>query len=485
MTDPAMPASVVDGIRAKAPQVAILLLCKPRDVKFALDTLKKGGAQDYLVQGTFDAILLPRIIKNAVDRQRLRNEITTLKKTAESHGAQLEMAEKALSTSQERIRAQSKSLEKANADLQQKNTELQKLDQLKSQFLSMVSHDLKSPLAVINGYIGLLTSTRTAEPLTAAQKDKVDKIQESADRLLKLISEILTLSQLESGKVNLQYQQADAGALVKSVAESLKVVAAKKKQEIRIDIPLLLPQMSLDMQRIERVVSNLITNAHKYTPEGGWIRVRVKQDGDMMRFEVGDSGPGIPAGKREMIFDRFSRIGDKDRPDGAPNIGLGLAICKEIVSQHRGRIWVEAEEAGGSLFVFQLPLEARAKRGAARDILIVEDDPNVRSFLEEALSAGGHQVTAFDNGLHAIEHIAAKTKRFDIVFTDLNLPGANGVQVIESVKESQPQAQVAVMTSHTNSDIFFEAMSHGPMTFIAKPFTVDQLQHALSKLLAV
>jgi len=297
----------------------------------------------------------PIVDGSDVDRQRLRNEITTLKKTAESHGAQLEMAEKALSTSQERIRAQSKSLEKANADLQQKNTELQKLDQLKSQFLSMVSHDLKSPLAVINGYIGLLTSTRTAEPLTAAQKDKVDKIQESADRLLKLISEILTLSQLESGKVNLQYQQADAGALVKSVAESLKVVAAKKKQEIRIDIPLLLPQMSLDMQRIERVVSNLITNAHKYTPEGGWIRVRVKQDGDMMRFEVGDSGPGIPAGKREMIFDRFSRV-DPARSRAEGGTGLGLSICSGIVKDHCGEIAVTSEPGQGTVFTVTLPV---------------------------------------------------------------------------------------------------------------------------------
>lgn len=480
--EPYDPDLVQEALKAQ-PSLPIILLCKPKSVKYALETVGQGPL-DYLVEGAFDVKLLSRVLRWASERRALAGEAAAAASRVKEMEGRLGMAEKALTSTQSTLREQARSLEQANEQLQKMNLELKKIDQLKSQFLSIVTHDLNSPLSVILGYLEVLLKNRAKLSDPAEIATRLETMQESARRLEHLVNQILKISELEMGKVNLNYECVDPGALVSGLIKGLAAVASKKQQVLTADIPEGLPKAWLDVRSIERVVTNLVTNAHKYSPAGGPIRVSVRPEQDMVRFEVADSGPGIPPESRSSVFDRFTRLTSDPAVPRMPGLGLGLAICREIVSQHRGRIWVEGNPGGGSLFTFLLPRDPRVERGAKRNILLVEDDSEIRAFLESLLVARGHNVTTAADGLKGIERLQQRTQKFDLVLTDLQMPGANGVQVIENARLSQPQALVAVMSSHTNSDVFFEAMSKGPMTFIAKPFREEHVHQALTKLLS-
>jgi len=461
----------------------LLLLCRPRGVKAAREALS-FGAQDYLVEGKFDFQLLARVLKGAVERRRLHGESCAARLELSRLAARLDMAEKTLAETQSRLREQSQSLEKANEELQKKNLELQRLDQMKSGFLALVTHDLKAPLSVILGYVSILLDESAETPPSGFQRARLEKVKEAGERQQHLVSQLLRVSELELGKVGLRLEEVDLGRMIGGLADSLASLASKKRQTLSAELPADLPRIWADAEGLERVLTNLITNAHKYTPEGGSIRVRALPEGDMARFEVADNGPGIPHTQRMSVFDRFTRLEGSSNTRSMPGLGLGLAICREIVSQHRGRIWIEDAPGGGCLFVFLLPWDARGEKRAGRNILVVEDDADVRALLESLLTSRGHAVTLAEDGLSGIEKVQDRSRKFDIVFTDLMMPGATGVEVVKSVRLCQPQALIAVMSSHTNSDIFFDAMAQGPMTFIAKPFNEAHLQQALSRLLA-
>jgi signal transduction histidine kinase len=239
-------------------------------------------------------------------------------------------------------------------EIQEKNEQLEAANRHKSQFVAGVSHELRTPLNAIIGFSDVLL-----DPSLEVTEEKRSRflahILNSGKHLLGLINEILDLSKVEAGHLELELEKAAITDLLEAAASTLKPLAAKKAIDLRIESDGHIPRVSMDAARIRQVVLNLVGNAVKFTPEGGQVWLRARAVDKLVRIEVEDTGPGIPIKDHERIFLEFeqARIGDAtSKPEGT---GLGLALAKKLVEMHGGKIWLESKVGEGSRFYFTLP----------------------------------------------------------------------------------------------------------------------------------
>ncbi|HID62767.1 MAG TPA: response regulator [Anaerolineae bacterium] len=229
-------------------------------------------------------------------------------------------------------------------------TYLKELDRMKSEFVSTVSHDLRSPLTTIKGFAQLLPK---AGPLTPQQQEFSAKILKGVENITELIEDLLDLGKIEAG-VGLEMDVCQLDAIINKVVEDLRSQAEAKRQRLDVELPPQLPPVLGNEIRLGQVVANLVSNAIKYTPDGGLISVRVSNSNDQIVVSVQDTGFGIPLADQPYIFDKFYRV-QSEETDGISGTGLGLAIVKSVVERHNGRVWVESEPGVGSTFTFILP----------------------------------------------------------------------------------------------------------------------------------
>lgn len=231
-------------------------------------------------------------------------------------------------------------------------TERRAVERMKDEFVSMVSHELRTPLTSIRGALGLLSTGRLDQ-----QKEKWDRMLSIAvsntDRLVRLIDDILDLERMESGRVTMARRICSVADLMSQAADLMRLMAEKKS--IRLQVSALEDRIWGDPDRILQVLTNLMSNAIKFSPEGGSVRLSAAHEGDFVNFQVEDDGRGIPATFTKMIFERFKQVDASDSREKGGS-GLGLAICQSIVKQHGGRIWVESEVGKGSRFSFSIPV---------------------------------------------------------------------------------------------------------------------------------
>jgi PAS domain S-box-containing protein len=237
-------------------------------------------------------------------------------------------------------------------------------EELQSTFLSVISHELQTPIAIIKGYAGLFADEDT--PLKPAQlREKMQIIQEESDRLSKLVDNLLYASRLQAGGIEVNRNPVDLLNLIRRVVQKMKGVS--KQHPLRAELPDELPAVLADYDKIQQVLVNLIENAIKYSPKGGPIIIDAEPNSTEVIVSVTDQGIGVPENERQRIFDRFSRL-DSRYVRERKGAGLGLYICKAIVEAHGGRIWVEAapprsnepDAHPGSRFRFSLPREEPA-----------------------------------------------------------------------------------------------------------------------------
>lgn len=225
------------------------------------------------------------------------------------------------------------------------------LDTLKTEFLATVSHELRTPLTLVKTSTDLLLED-VSDGLSPVQTRLMGTISRNIVRLAAFVEEILEMAQLEEGQVNLSKQITDLRYLVNEVAQTLHLLVSEKGQTLYLDLPEEACLVEIDRHRIQQVLTNLITNACKYTPADGKVWVRVAPDDNFVRVEVQDNGPGIPAHELEHVFEKFYRLpGSRDRVKGT---GLGLAITRSLVELHGGRIAVSSASPKGALFSFCL-----------------------------------------------------------------------------------------------------------------------------------
>ena len=234
------------------------------------------------------------------------------------------------------------------------NEGLRELDGLKDDFLGLVSHELRTPLTSIIGYARLLRDQRTSN-LSTDQFAEV--IQKNAHRLLRLVEDLLFLSQNQPGELPVELRSADLADIAASVVEEMRPEAQRKHIDLAF-CAAAVPRLVLDPARMAQLVGNLISNAVKFTPDGGRVEVSVGMDEDQAVLSVADTGVGIPAADQARIFERFFRTAIATR-QVIPGTGLGLAIAKDIVDAHHGTIAVDSAEGRGSTFRIRIPRQAQ------------------------------------------------------------------------------------------------------------------------------
>jgi signal transduction histidine kinase len=273
-------------------------------------------------------------------------------------GDEIELLAEEFNKMSENLRGAYDGLERKVADrtrdLAFANERLQELDRLKSDFVSNVSHELRTPLTAIKGAVDLILR-EVAGPLTEKQVHYLTRVRSNTQHLAGLINDLLDLSKIESGKIEMKSSRVSMGGLVHEVVETLRPIAAEKGIALEAAIPEQSIMVWADRDKVNQVLMNLIGNAIKFTPAQGTVTVSALKNGnESIRVSVCDDGPGILAAEKEKIFDKFYQIAEVDgvKPKGT---GLGLAICKALVELHGGRIWVETEMNRGSTFSFTLP----------------------------------------------------------------------------------------------------------------------------------
>ena len=252
-----------------------------------------------------------------------------------------------------------------NKQLEIANERLQELDRLKSDFVSNVSHELRTPLTAIKGAVDLVLR-EVAGPLTEKQAHYLTRVRSNTQHLAGLINDLLDLSKIEEGKIELQAERVSLGVLVHEVVETLKPVATEKSIGIEAILPQSSPLVWADREKITQILTNLIGNAIKFTPPYGRVTVSsASANPDWVRVSISDTGPGILTSEREKIFDKFYQIAENEGPK-PKGTGLGLTISKTLVELHGGKIWVESGSNRGSVFNFTLPAATEEAKSTAK-----------------------------------------------------------------------------------------------------------------------
>jgi hypothetical protein len=239
------------------------------------------------------------------------------------------------------------------AQLRAHNESLRELDRLKDEFIDLVSHELRTPLASIIGFVEVLRE----EGMSGPDADQcAEVIERNATRLQRLVADLLLLSQIQSGKMAMEFRSADLAGIAVGAVEQLRPEADRKRIDLVLSLASDIPPLAVDPTRMAQLLGNLLSNAVKFTPDGGKVEVTLGTEGDQAVLAVADSGIGIPAADRERIFDRFFRTALATQ-QAIQGTGLGLAITKAIVEAHNGTIAVDSDEGRGSTFTVRLPLQ--------------------------------------------------------------------------------------------------------------------------------
>src|SRR5271157_2210891 len=228
---------------------------------------------------------------------------------------------------------------------------LKQLDRLKSEFVHSVSHDLRSPLTAILGYVDLL---ERVGPLNSQQREFVSRVQHSVTSITNLVNDLLDLGRIEAG-FDLQKQMVPVEAMIRDTMDAWEPQIQDKKPKFRLELPVAdIPPMRGNPIRLRQMLDNLLGNAIKYTPEGGDITIEMELQGEQVILRMSDNGPGIPPADQPHIFEKFYRASNV--PKGVGGSGLGLAIVKSIIDNHQGRIWVDSVVGKGSTFTVVIPV---------------------------------------------------------------------------------------------------------------------------------
>jgi signal transduction histidine kinase/DNA-binding response OmpR family regulator len=357
-----------------------------------------------------------------------------------------------------RVRERTAELETAKGELElfsqsvvRAKEELERSSKFKDQFLSTMSHELRTPLNAVLGFSDLLGEDRFG-PLNDKQRRYVNHITTGGKHLLRLINDILDLSKIEAGRLQLTLETVRIEACFSEACDTLQPLANKKNHVLVKRADSLL-SVHADGTRLKQILMNLIGNAIKFTPDGGRIELAASKIGEFVRIEVRDSGPGIPAEEQKRIFEAFYRLSQNAR--AAEGSGLGLAITQRLVELHGGQLGLESESGTGSCFFFTLPyvpsvelravqpLERRANGALPSRILVVEDDRTAAILLETQLVSLGYQVTVCSQPERAVE-VAAELQP-SAVTMDIVMKPLNGWQILTALKSDRRTAQIPVI----------------------------------------
>ncbi|MDO8535640.1 MAG: ATP-binding protein [Candidatus Omnitrophota bacterium] len=347
-------------------------------------------------------------------------------------------------------------------------------DELKSTFAMSLAHDLKSPLSTIKTNVSGLREGYIGE-LTKEQKEAISICDEVSDRMSCMIVELIATYMMEARGASLAVSYFDLREVVGNQLRELEAAASLKKIAITTDISKKPVNVGADRDKVVRVINNILNNSIKYTPEGGKITVRTHAVEGFARMEFLNNGMPIPEDRIEKIFDKFERL-----DNSVEGHGLGLAIAKDIVELHKGKIWAESGANRMNCFTVLLPLAASHKAVVGKNkkrLLIIEDDRNFAATLTSFLSGNGYEVINAHDAGSGIDLARSKEASLIILDLDLGVPGADGFFVLDSLRNSPGTADVPVIvsTSNSNEGIKKKVLDMGADDFIQKPYDIGKL----------
>ena len=365
-------------------------------------------------------------------------------------------------------------------------TRERELDKLKTDFISVVSHELRTPLTSIKGYTDLLLSGATGE-ISELQSEFLSIIQSSTTRLSNLINDILDISRIESGTIEIKHEPIDYRRIVADTLRLMKAAADEKQISMDASLPESIPPVRGDIDKVAQVLGNLVSNAIKYTPEGGWVKVSLEITGEAsVLTSVTDSGIGISPEDQKRLFQKFFRA-DNTSTREAGGTGLGLVIAKTIVELLGGAIWVESEPGRGTRFYFTLPLYLEASSAPAplatlpdRGIglvLIVDDDSYVRSLIRHALHRRGYGT--LEAGSSEDAALKARLHKPDAITLDMMMPEMDGLRALRVLKSDCATASVPVVLVSVLGDPVRGEFTMGAFSFLQKPISEERVREVV------
>ncbi|HEV8683378.1 MAG TPA: ATP-binding protein, partial [Actinomycetota bacterium] len=395
---------------------------------------------------------------------------------------------------------------------------LRELDELKSRFFANISHEFRTPLSLILGPVGQMI----AEAPEEKTKERLDLVRRNARRLLQLIDQLLDLSRLESGKMQLHATPGDIVGFVRSITTFFTGVAEQKGITLGLEAAVDRLDIDFDKDKVEKVVTNLLANAVKFTPEGGRVAVALGVVTGWAEIRVSDTGIGIPADRLPFVFDRFYQV------DGSPTrehegVGIGLALVKELVALHHGRVDVSSQEGRGTTFAIRFPTDrdaydseeivavsdtseagldasgvlveevapkespAASPSGTAPSdeepiVLLVEDNEELRAYVRRFLEPAYRVLEARD-GAEALD--LSREVIPDLVISDVMMPRLSGYELCRALKTDERTSHVPVilLTAKAGPEHKLEGLEIGADDYVTKPFDAQELAARVKNLI--
>jgi signal transduction histidine kinase len=385
----------------------------------------------------------------------------------------------------EEIRSTSDQLAEAHRRLRAQYEEVAEAARIKAQFFANMSHELRSPMNSVIGYTELLLDGIDG-PVLPEQRQSLMKILANSRYLLKLINDVLDLSKIEAGRVEVQPRPFDVGELVREAFDAVEPLAFRKRLALRPDVAEGLGVFTADAEKIKQVLINLLSNAVKFTGEGEVV-CTARREGDQLRIEVTDTGIGIGPDDQERIFHKFYQI-DSAFGREHKGTGLGLSLARMLVELMGGHISLESEPGRGSRFTFMVP-ESRPRPGAEQPdlgggatprVLVIEDDPSALELLRKVIEADGMEVVVASGGAEGLD--LARRVRPSVVTLDLLMPQVDGWQVLAELK-ADPATRAIPVVIVSCMDRREEGLRRGADAYAVKPIEREEFIRTLRRLI--
>jgi signal transduction histidine kinase len=421
----------------KAP---IILLTGQDEREIDIEAIKAGAA-DFLTKGQIDAALLDRSIRYAIERRRdheaLRQAHDHLERRVQERTLALEKANQALLVEIGERKQAEAALRASESRFRQLADALKDADRHKDEFLAMLAHELRNPLAPIRNGLHILRMPKVDAPTT----ERVQVMMEQQVRnLTRLVDDLLDVSRITRGKIQLRKETIDVAAVIRNAVETVRPLIDLSKHELSVSLPDEPLFVEADPTRVEQIVTNLLSNAAKYTEPGGSIWLSAERVKSEVVVRVRDTGIGIPDELMPRIFDMFTQA-DRTLDRSQGGLGIGLTLVRQLVELHGGSVLAHSKGVGkGSEFMIRLPALVRqepespqppkpakpAKKETLR-VLVVEDEAAVAEMLVMLLKLWGHAVRGVHDGHAALAALADFSP--EIVLCDIGLPGMDGYEL--------------------------------------------------------
>jgi signal transduction histidine kinase len=394
----------------------------------------------------------------------------------------------AISIDNARLYAQQKEqlaeIELQKREVEVANSQIREISRHKSEFLANMSHELRTPLNAILGFSEILKDNLVGDLSPQQRQECLENIHTSGRHLLELVNDVLDLSKVEAGRMELSYETFAVSAAFREVRNVIRSLSERRDLTLSDDIQPPDLEVRADKSKFKQVMYNLLSNAIKFTPAGGKVWVHARTAGPELVVEVGDTGVGIAPEHQELIFTEFFQVeGEATRQ--SQGTGLGLSLTRRLVQLHGGTITVESGKGLGSVFTFRIPLlGVEGDNGHARNrILLIEDNASNRELTRMVLNGNGFRVDVATDGNEGLEK--ARTELYDLVLMDVKLPGLDGITLTRMLKSDPKTARIPVvaLTAHAMKGDEQEALAAGCAAYITKPIEVAQFVRRITSFL--